>query len=215
MKKVLNLLVLLISIICFNGCSCNKLNFTFFKDKVKDIEGYRYYVVTQEIYNENLLLYKEEKNVYLSEEKYRIVVNTESIADLDSEILQDEKEEVYYQNGNDFYYQENGKWKIKQKENSSANIGVSISEDIFKNYSIKEEGGNKFLEGPLKDDALDNFFGFDVEGVSEVKLSIEISNTDKVKNIALEYKAENGNKVIVSIKVGYTQVIKFSLPTVE
>lgn len=215
MKKVLNLLVLLISIICFSGCSCNKLNFTFFKDKVNDIEGYRYYVVTQEIYNENLLLYKEEKNVYLSEEKYRIVVNTESIADLDSENLYDEKEEVYYQNGNDFYYQENGKWKIKQKENSSANIGVSISEDIFKNYSIKEEGGNKFLEGPLKDDALDNFFGFDVEGVSEVKLSIEISNTDKVKNIALEYKAENGNKVIVSIKVGYTQVIKFSLPTVE
>ncbi len=215
MKKVLNLLVLLISIICFSGCSCNKLNFTFFKDKVNDIEGYRYYVVTQEIYNENLLLYKEEKNVYLNEEKYRIVVNTESIADLDSENLYDEKEEVYYQNGNDFYYQENGKWKIKQKENSSANIGVSISEDIFKNYSIKEEGGNKFLEGPLKDDALDNFFGFDVEGVSEVKLSIEISNTDKVKNIALEYKAENGNKVIVSIKVGYTQVIKFSLPTVE
>ena len=215
MKKVLNLLVLLISIICFSGCSCNKLNFTFFKDKVNDIEGYRYYVVTQEIYNENLLLYKEEKNVYLNEEKYRIVVNTESIADLDSENLYDEKEEVYYQNGNDFYYQENDKWKIKQKENSSANIGVSISEDIFKNYSIKEEGGNKFLEGPLKDDALDNFFGFDVEGVSEVKLSIEISNTDKVKNIALEYKAENGNKVIVSIKVGYTQVIKFSLPTVE
>ena len=215
MKKVLNLLVLLISIICFSGCSCNKLNFTFFKDKVNDIEGYRYYVVTQEIYNENLLLYKEEKNVYLNEEKYRIVVNTESIADLDSENLYDEKEEVYYQNGNDFYYQENGKWKIKQKENSSANIGVSISEDIFKNYSIIEEGGNKFLEGPLKDDALDNFFGFDVEGVSEVKLSIEISNTDKVKNIALEYKAENGNKVIVSIKVGYTQVIKFSLPTVE
>lgn len=215
MKKVLNLLVLLISIICFSGCCCNKLNFTFFKDKVNDIEGYRYYVVTQEIYNENLLLYKEEKNVYLNEEKYRIVVNTESIADLDSENLYDEKEEVYYQNGNDFYYQENGKWKIKQKENSSANIGVSISEDIFKNYSIKEEGGNKFLEGPLKDDALDNFFGFDVEGVSEVKLSIEISNTDKVKNIALEYKAENGNKVIVSIKVGYTQVIKFSLPTVE
>ena len=46
-------------------------------------------------------------------------------------------------------------------------------------------------------------------------VSIEISNTDKVKNIAIQYKAENGNDVAVSIKVGYTQVIKFSLPTVE
>ena len=60
-----------------------------------------------------------------------------------------------------------------------------------------------------------SFFGFDIEDVSDVKLSIEISNTDKVKNIAIQYKAENGNDVSVSIKVGYTQVIKFSLPTVE
>lgn len=215
MKKVLNLLVLLISIICFSGCSCNKLNFAFFKDKVNDIDGYRYYVITQEIYNEELLLYKEEKNVYLNDEKYRIVVNTSIIADLESENLYDETEEVYYQSGDDFYYQENGKWKTKQKENSSENIGVSISEEIFKSYSIKEEGGNKFLEGTLKDNSLDDFFGFDIEDVSDVKLSIEISNTDKVKNISIQYNAENGNRVVVSIKVGYTQVIKFSLPTVE
>lgn len=215
MKKVLNLFVLLISIICFSGCSCSKLNFSFFKDKVNNIQDYRYYIVSQEVYKEDLLLYKEDKNVYLNEEKYRIVINTKEIADIESEDLYNEVEEVFYQNGNDFYYQEDGKWKIRQKETSTENIGISIKEDMFETYNIKEEGGNKFLEGIIKNSALAGFLGFDINSDSNMRLTIEISNTDKVKNISLEYVAPNGNKVVASIKVGYTQVIKFSLPAVE
>ncbi len=67
----------------------------------------------------------------------------------------------------------------------------------------------------VKDKELSSFFGFDLSGVSEVKLNIEVSGTNKLKTVSLEYKEENGNKVVVSISVGYTQVIKFDLPIIE
>ena len=215
MKKVLNLLVLLISIICFSGCSCNKLNFAFFKDKVNDIDGYRYYVITQEIYNEELLLHSNIKSIYVDGDKYRIEIDEKTINDIEDENMYTETETEYFQQGTTFYYKENGFWKTKNAEALETSSGYSVSEDIFSSYQIKEENGNKILSGSIKNDSVSTLFGFDVSDVNELKMTVTINSNNKVKDVVLEYKADNNNKVVVSIEVGYSQVIVFELPTVE
>jgi hypothetical protein len=214
MKRLLNIFIFLACAICLNGCKCSKNDFTYFKDKIDNIDNYRYYIVNQEIYNNELLLYKKEKNVYLNDNKYRIVINTKEINGIDNEELYSQSQEEYYQQGNDFYYKEGNEWKVRENQ-SGGSIGFKIKESFFKKYKIKEENGNNLFSGELKSGVLTEFFGFEIKDVSNVILNIEISDTDKVKNVSLEYLENNGNRVVVAIKVGYTQVIDFKLPIVE
>ena len=217
MKKILCACLMVFCILGINGCKCNndnEVNFTYFKNKISNIEGYKYYVLSQEIYSGSLLTYKKEKKVYLNNEKYRIEIVENEINDLESEDIYSENVEEYYQDGTNFYYKENNEWKIKQNEKMTG-LGYSISEKMFTRYSIEEKNNIKYFNGDLKDEELSSFLGFDLSGVSEVKLKIEVSRTNKLKVVSLEYKEENGNKVVISISVGYTQVIKFDLPIIE
>ena len=216
MKKILCVCLIAFSILGISGCknNDNDVNFTYFKDKISNIEGYKHYSVSQSVYSGSLLTYNKEKKVYLSNEKYRIEIVEKVINGLESENMYSENTEEYYQNGTDFYYMDNGEWKIKQNEKMSG-LGYSISKKMFAKYSIEEKNNVKYFSGDLKNEELSSFLGFDLQGVSEAKLKIEVSSTNKLKVVSLEYKEENGNIVLVSISVGYTQVIKFDLPIVK
>lgn len=215
MKNLLNIVITLVCCICFSGCSCNENNygFNYFKKHVNVIDNYKYYIVRENIYNEELLLYKKEKHVYVDGEKYRILLNTKEIEDLDSEDLYSENEEEYYQKGTSFYYRENNEWKIREVEDNLA-IGLSINRDVFSSYKIIEEKGNKILNGKLKRGSIDAFFGFNLNNLDDVNISIVISSKDKLKNISIDYISSEGNNVNVCIDIGYSQIIKFELPVV-
>lgn len=214
MKRILSLFILIMSLVCINGCRCDKgVDFAYFKDKINDLEGYRYYVVSQEIYNNELLLYKKDKNVYFNDDKKRILITTKEISDIESENLYDSKEEEYYSHGNNFYYKEDGSWKIKENE-TKEELGFNLNKSWFKNYKIKEEKGNKYFVGNIKNESLVDFLGFEVSDARDMIMNIEISSSNKVKNISLTYITGNLNKVIVSLKIEYSQVITFNLPVV-
>lgn len=217
MKKILYVCLIAFCVLSMSGCKCNndnEVNFTYFKDKISSIDGYKYYVLSQKIYSGSLLTYEKEKKVYLNNEKYRIEIIENEINDLESEDMYSKNIEEYYQYGTDFYYKENNEWKIKQNEKMTG-LGYSISKKMFSKYVIEEKNNIRYFNGDLKDEELSSFLGFELSGVSEVKLNIEVSGTNKLKFVSLEYKEENGNKVVVSISVGYTQIIKFDLPIVE
>lgn len=214
MKKIFNVLVLVISLICISACGCgDKINFAYFSKHVNSIENYRYYVISEEIYNNELLLYKNDKNVYLDGEKIRMVLKTKEINSIDQEGLYSENEEEFYKKGTDFYYKEDGKWKIKQVEDNES-IGFDLKKSLFSTYKITTKTKNVFV-GELKENSINEFLGFSLENVSNMTLSIEINNKDKVEKVSLEYIESNGNKVVVSIKVGYEYLSRFELPTVE
>jgi len=214
-KKILSIFLLFVSLICVNGCKCNSdVDFAFFKEKTNSIDGYKYYIVSQSIYNEELLLYKSDKNVYLDGEKEKILLTIKEINGLENEELYTLSEEEYYRFDEDFYYKENNEWKIEKREVNEG-LGISISRGLFEKYKITVKKGNKFFAGEIKQEALKEFLGFEIEDASNVILNIEINSSNKVKNISLEYKTSNNNNVTISIKVGYSQVIKFKLPTVE
>lgn len=216
MKRIFSVIALVLSLVCINGCKCsNKANFAFFKNKVSNIENYRYYVIKQEIYKEDLLLYRENKSVYLNDDKYRIEIDVKEIEEIDSEDLYNERYEEYYQKGTDFYYKENNKWKITESENKFSNIGFLIEEDMMSAYQIKEEKGNKLLIGSLKEDKISSFFGFDIVGATDVTLNVEVDNSDRVTCLSISYTSKNDNKIKVSIDVGYDYVIQFNLPVVQ
>ena len=216
MRKILNILLVLISFIGFSGCKCKETehDFSYFKKHIGVIENYKYYVVKENIHNEELLLYQKEKHVYVDGEKYRILVDTKEIAPIDSDNLYDEKQEEFYKKGTTFYYKEGNEWRTENREVSSS-LGLTISKDIFKSYKISEEKGNKILKGNLKNDSLNNFFGFDLNNSKDVTFSIVISSKDKIKSISIEYMSNEGNNVSVSIEFSYSQIIKFELPTVS
>lgn len=214
MKKLLSLL-LFVGVACFSGCSCkdDKIEFNYFENKTNNVQDHKYYLISQEIYNGDLLLYKHDKNVYIDDNKYKIIVDVKEINDLDEEELYSNSKEEYYRNENDFYYKEDGVWKIKENE-SVESIGFSIKKDMFEKYSIKEENGNKILSGDLKKEKISEFLGFELNDVDCLKLTLNISSEDKVKNVSLEYVDGNYNKVIISLEISYSQMANFELPDV-
>ena len=212
MKKLLGILLLFINLVCVSGCG-DKVDFGYFKKHVDSIKNYRYYVISEEIYNNELLLYKKDKNVYLDGEKYRIVLNTKEINDIEADDLYNQTEEEFYKKGSDFYYKENGVWKIKQVETNET-VGFNLKKNMFSTYEISKKDKNVFT-GELKADSINEFLGFEITNVSNMALNIEISKKDKVEKVALEYLESNGNKVVVSITVGYQYLSRFELPTVE
>ena len=215
MKKIIKCLMLFVTLLFTGACSCDKPDFDLFKESLNKIEGYRYFAVSQEIYNEELLLHSNIKSIYVDGDKYRIEIDEKTINDIEDENMYTETETEYFQQGTTFYYKENGFWKTKNAEALETSSGYSVSEDIFSSYQIKEENGNKILSGSIKNDSVNTLFGFDVSDVNELKMTVTINSNNKVKDVVLEYKADNNNKVVVSIEVGYSQVIVFELPTVE
>lgn len=214
MKRILKVLLLIVNLVCVSACGCgSKVDFAYFSKHVNSIENYRYYVISEEIYNNELLLYKNEKNVYLDGEKRRIVLKTSEINPIESDELYSEIQEEFYKKGTDLYYKDNGEWKIKQVEDSET-IGFELKKGLFSDYEIKTKNKNVFV-GELKENSITEFLGFSLVNVSNVTLNIEISKKDKVEKVSLEYVESNGNKVVISIKVGYEYLSRFELPTVK
>ena len=214
MKRILKVLLLIVNLVCISACSCgSKIDFAYFSKHVNSIENYRYYVISEEIYNNELLLYKNEKNVYLDGEKMRIVLKTSEINPIESSELYNESQEEFYKKGTDLYYKENDEWKIKKVEDNEA-IGFDLKKSLFSDYEISTKNKNVFV-GELKENSIKEFLGFSLTNVSNVTLSIEINKKDKVEKVSLEYVESNGNKAAISIKVGYQYLSRFELPTVK
>lgn len=213
MKKVFIVLFIIFNLIWISGCGCSKIDFTYFSEHVNSIENYKYYSLTQEIYNSDLLLYKQDKNVYFDGDKARIVIDTKNINGIDEDEIYNQNKEEFFKEGNNFYYKENGKWKIRTQENSEK-IGLSLSKDMFSDYKIDKED-KRIFRGSVKEESVNEFFGYKLENVSDIKLNIFIDKNDKVESVSLEYNESNGNKVVVSISIGYELISKFEIPTVE
>ena len=212
MKKIFSLLLIGLNLIFVSGCRCSKVDFNYFSDNVNSIENYKYYFLTQEIYSNDLLLYKQDKNVYFDGNKSRIVIDTQSINAVDEEEIYSQNKEEFYKQENNLYYKENGKWKMKTQE-SSEKIGLSLSKDMFSNYKI-DKGDKRTFQGIVKNDCINEFFGFKLENVSDVKLNIVINKNDKVESVSLEYNESNGNRIVVYINIGYELISTFEIPTV-
>lgn len=215
MKKIFCFLLVIGCLFIFGGCKKEEsLKFSYFESAINNIDNYKSYNVSQEIYSDDLLLYDLDKNVYLYDGKYKMVVNTKEINDYSSSSLYSVIEEEYYFYENNIYYKESDVWKVREGENSELGVELSISEDFFESYNIKEENNDRFLTGVLKKDKINEFLGVDISSSNNVVFSVIISNKDRVKEIKLEYLTVNNNKVSIVMSIDYSQNIIFSLPSI-
>lgn len=213
MKKLCRVLLIVICLLSFTGCK--KESFSYFKNKIGSIDGYKYYTLTEVVYRENLVLYENKNTVYLNNQLLKIVSNNKFVNDLSSDELYTYSNSEHYIDGNDLYYYENDEWKVKEIESSESDLGINIEKNMFSKYSIYTKHGRDFFKGVFKDDVVDGFLGFDVDGVKDLTLFIEINKRGYVVEVSLSYVSVNGNNVSVSLKPNYSYVSSFELPIVE
>lgn len=216
MKKLMSLILLMVSLFSVSACSCEKkVSFSYFQEKVNSIEGYGYYTIKQSIYNEQLLLYENEKNVYIDEDISKVVINSKQINDIDSEDLYSYENEEYYLNENTLYYFEDDSWKSKEFENSESGLGIAIEKNMFSSYKTKNVSGRKTFKGEIKNESISEFLGFEIDEVSDMVLSISVNKNGYVTSVCLDYLTNTGNEVKISLTPNYSYEFDLTLPNNE
>jgi len=213
MKKIFSLMLMVVSLFTLSGC--NKVNFSYFEEKVNSIDGYKYYTISETIYVENLLLYESKKNVYLYNNLIKVTLDSININDLDSEDLYSENSSEYYVDRNNLYYFENNEWKVKENTSESSILGLDINKEMFESYRIYKEDGRDVFSGKLKNSSINDFFDFEITGVYDLILEIVLNGGGNVVLVSLSYVSSNGNDVVISLKPNYSYVMEFELPIVE
>lgn len=213
MKRLFSVVLMFVSLICLSAC--NKLNFSHFKDGVNNINGYKYYVVEKVIFRDDLILYQENKSVYLNNENLKIVLDSKSINDLDDDELYSNSSSEYYVSENKLYYKENDLWKVKENSSEHLNLGFEIKETMFENYSIYKNDGRDCFKGNFKDSVLGEFLGIDTSEINDAYLFIELNSKGSVISVSFNYVSDNGNNVRISLKPNYSYVLNFEVPIVE
>lgn len=208
MKKVMSIFLMIISAFLISGCGND---FSYFKEKAANIDGYKYYTITQKVSNNKLVLYEKNISVYFNENLIKVITNIKEINGYDSDKLYDTSSNEFYVDGDTLYYLDNNEWKTKTNDFDSK-VEVNIEKNYFESYSIVKKDGKKIFKGLLKKESLKDFLGYDLEDEQNITFNIETNQNKILTYMGLTYVSSNGNDVAITFKPNYSYVLDFNLP---
>ncbi len=208
MKKVMGIFLMIISAFLISGCGND---FFYFKEKAANIDGYKYYTITQKVSNDKLVLYEKNISVYFNENLIKVITNIKEINGYDSDKLYDTSSNEFYVDGDTLYYLDNNEWKTKTNDFDSK-VEVNIEKNYFESYSIVKKDGKKIFKGLLKKESLKDFLGYDLDGEQNITFNIETNQNKILTYMGLTYVSSNGNDVAITFKPNYSYVLDFNLP---
>jgi len=213
MKKFKILLVVLLSVLVLSGCSKDP-TFEDVSGAFNNLNDATSYTITNvyqiddndSIYEEKTLLLgmKDDKKIAKLTTEAKRLNSFEDAGDGRFEIIN--LTTYFYNNQIGEYVDEVLTWRaglIEELTNDMNNTTYNLDKAYFSEYSVVENAGVLILKGSIKQDKINDFFNKTLEGVSELKVTIQVANQDKSPlSFAVEYKL-NGKLCESVIQYGY------------
>lgn len=213
MKKFRILIVVLLSVLVLSGCSKDP-TFEDVAGAFDNLNNATSYTITNVYQIDEVDSLYEEKTLELGlkDEKKIAKLTTESKRLNSFEDAGDGRFEIinttayFYDNQIGEYVEGVLTWRaglIEELTNDMNNTTYNLDKAYFSEYSVMENAGVLILKGNIKSDKINNFFNKTLEGVSELKVTIQVASQDKLPlSIAVEYKL-NGKLCESVIQYGY------------